>query len=253
MNLIHVVVCSFSSTFPLNMHLIFSNFEALAETGYLLPQQVEVHYLCLMIKNLVFDFGNVLFDIDESITEKWLAEQLDPEKSKDLMEQVLYPFERGEISEEAFFNRLQRRSKKVLEGSFYYKAWNAMLLGMPAHRFHFLQKLRQSHRVYLLSNNNITHYRALKKIIAEQTSFIAFEKECFDKTYYSFEMGLRKPEKACYEFVLTDTGISAKETLFIDDKLENIQSAAAMGIHVHHHDPSQDIVEIVPMLLQSTY
>lgn len=204
-----------------------------------------------MIKNLLFDLGNVLLDIDERITEDWLKEHLDPQKSSDLMNQVLHPFERGEISEEAFFNRLQRRSKKVLEGSLYYKAWNAMLIGMPERRFHFLHQLRSQYKVYLLSNINITHYRAVKQLLLRQNGIPHFEEYCFDKTYYSFEIGRRKPDASCFEYVLSDSGITGHETLFIDDKIENTQTAARLGLQVHHHNPEEEIIDIVTQLLST--
>ena len=81
-----------------------------------------------MIKNLIFDFGNVLLTLDEPKTWNAFKELLDPTKIDDLFKEVMDPFERGEISEEAFFNRLQRRSKVVLNGDVYIDAWNSMYL-----------------------------------------------------------------------------------------------------------------------------
>ncbi|MBK8956684.1 MAG: HAD family phosphatase [Saprospiraceae bacterium] len=194
-----------------------------------------------MIKNLLFDFGNVLFDLDEARTEEKLMQVLDPAKISDLFEKVLHPFERGEISEEAFFNRLQRRSKDLKDGSYYYEAWNAMLLGMPEHRFQWLMNLRKTYRVFLLSNINITHLRAVKKMIYNQTGIDDFESHYFDKVYYSFEIGLRKPELKCFEFVMSHSGILGSETLFIDDKPENVQAASDSGFHASLHDAEQAI------------
>lgn len=196
-----------------------------------------------MLKNLIFDFGNVLYDLDEGLTERKLKEVLDPHKTNDLFEQVLHPFERGEISEEAFFNRLQRRSHDVRDGSYYYEAWNAMLLGMPAHRFEWLNQIRKNFRVYLLSNINITHLRAVRKSIKKQTGIINFEAGFFDKVYYSFEIGMRKPELKCFEYVLNDAGIIGSETLFVDDKEENIKAALVSGLNAKLHLPELKIEE----------
>lgn len=196
-----------------------------------------------MIKNLIFDFGNVLYDLNEGLTEQKLKEVLDPHKTADIFEQVLHPFERGEISEEAFFNRLQRRSRDVRDGSYYYEAWNAMLLGMPAHRFEWLKQLRKTYQVFLLSNINITHLRAVRKSIQMQTGIQEFELQYFDQVYYSFEIGFRKPELKCFEYVLNDAGIIGKETLFIDDKVENIKGASEAGLHAKLHMPELKIEE----------
>ena len=91
-----------------------------------------------MIKNIIFDFGNVLLNIDESASYRALEDLLDPAKCSDLFPVVFYPFERGEISEEAFFNRLQRRSVKVYNITNYYKARNAMFRDFPANRGNML-------------------------------------------------------------------------------------------------------------------
>ncbi len=202
-----------------------------------------------MTKNILFDFGNVLFDLDEMETERQLAAVLDPQKSADLFDQVLYPFERGEISEEAFFNRLQRRSTAVMEGSYYYKAWNAMLLSMPKHRFEMLTRLRSAYRVFLLSNINITHLRCLRKKLEAEHGIVNFEHAYFDKVYYSFELGLRKPEREIFQFVLSDAGISPEDTLFIDDKIANIEAARELGFSVKLHDPGKEIADIIHLLL----
>lgn len=79
-----------------------------------------------MIKCLIFDFGNVLLTLDEEKTNNSFREILDPQRCEDIQEIVFDPFERGEISEEAFFNRLQRRSKEVLSGDIYVDIWNHM-------------------------------------------------------------------------------------------------------------------------------
>ena len=54
-----------------------------------------------MIKNIIFDFGGVLLNLDESITENRLKELLDLKLCERINEEVFYPYERGEISEES--------------------------------------------------------------------------------------------------------------------------------------------------------
>jgi glucose-1-phosphatase len=45
-------------------------------------------------------------------------------------------------------------------------------------------------------------------------------------------MGMRKPDAEIYNFVLAQHGLIAKNTLFIDDKKENTDSASSLGINV---------------------
>ncbi|NOT37749.1 MAG: HAD family phosphatase [Saprospiraceae bacterium] len=207
-------------------------------------QQVE----SAKIKNIIFDFGNVLLNIDEQRSFDKLNELLDAEKCKDLDEIVIHPFERGEFSEEAFFNRLQRRSKKVLNGDLYYEAWNAMLQDFPANRIRFLQELRGRFKIFILSNTNITHLRNVKRRIKIDHNIDDFD-SYFDKCYYSHLIHMRKPEKRIYEFVLEDSNIKADETLFIDDKQENLVPAKELGIYTYCHSPSEDISEVFSRII----
>lgn len=205
-----------------------------------------------MIKNVIFDFGNVLLNLDEKKTYEGLDSILDHEKCKDLKEIVFDPFERGEISEEAFFNRLQRRSLKVLNGDVYYEIWNSMLLDLPAHRIEFLKQIRQQYKIFLLSNTNITHLRKVMRSIKLNLGIQDFN-SLFDGTYYSHQIHMRKPERRIYEYVLKEAGIDAKETLFIDDKLENLVEAEHLGINVHCHNPEEDISYIFNRIIHSQH
>ncbi|MBK7465661.1 MAG: hypothetical protein IPJ43_01945 [Saprospiraceae bacterium] len=137
-----------------------------------------------MIKNLIFDFGNVLLTLDEPKTWNAFKELLDPTKIDDLFKEVMDPFERGEISEEAFFNRLQRRSKVVLNGDVYIDAWNSMLGVFPQHRIIVLSELREKYKVYLLSNTNITHFRFVSRRIQKQNGISNFAEVLFDKAFF---------------------------------------------------------------------
>ncbi len=203
-----------------------------------------------MIRNIIFDFGGVLLNLDEQLTIHKLNEILDLNKCENVHEEVFYPFERGEISEEAFFNRLQRRSKQVLNGDIYIEAWNAMLLDLPTHRIDFLKKLKDEYNLFLLSNTNRTHIRKVMYMIKLDHGINDFS-SYFNKAYYSHEIHLRKPDKGIYEYVLNDSNLMAKETLFIDDKEENLVQANALGIHCYCHKPTDDISQIFSQVIHS--
>jgi len=64
--------------------------------------------------------------------------------------------------------------------------------------------------------------------------------ECFDVVVDSSEVGMRKPDPAIYEFVLTQLGVAASEVVFVDDTEINLPPAAAIGIAtVHFVDPAE--------------
>lgn len=66
----------------------------------------------------------------------------------------------------------------------------------------------------------------------------------FEKAYYSHLVGMRKPGKAVFDYVLADAGISAEETFFIDDASPNIETAAAMGFKTHLLLPGERIEKL---------
>lgn len=201
-----------------------------------------------MIKNILFDFGGVLLNLDETLTHNELTKLLDPEKCIDINENAIYPFERGEISEESFFNRLQRRSTQIFQADLYYQIWNLMLLDFPRQRLDMLIRLRNNYKLYLLSNTNLTHYRAVQRIIKRDLS-IENLNVYFDQAYYSHIIHFRKPDREAFDFVCTSANILPSETLFIDDKIEHVKAAKEIGFKVYHHKPSEDISEIIDSLL----
>jgi len=84
----------------------------------------------------------------------------------------------------------------------------------------------------LLSNTNALHVPYFVSLLKTQHGFEEME-SLFEKVYYSHELGMRKPDRAIYEFVLRDAGIVPEETLFIDDREENILAARELGIAGH--------------------
>ncbi len=202
-----------------------------------------------MIKNIIFDFGNVLLDIDEALSYQKLSLLLDSKKSADLYTHVILPYESGLISEDAFLNRLQRRSSVVWPAINYIEAWNAMILDFPEERIELVIQLKNQFRVFLLSNTNITHLRCVRQRILKKTKIQNFEAKLFEKAYYSHELKLRKPDPQIFKFVLTDSKLIANETLFIDDKSENIWAAEKLGIRTLHLKPEMDITNVLPFYL----
>lgn len=134
-------------------------------------------------------------------------------------------FEKGKISTNQFIGELQSHAKGVAKEQIV-DAWNAMLVNFPAGRIEFLQGLQKKYRTFLLSNTNAIHHDAFQSILGD-TGLLD---SCFEKAYYSHVVGMRKPDKEIYEWVLMENGLSAEETLFIDDTPENVKAAESAGI-----------------------
>jgi putative hydrolase of the HAD superfamily len=206
------------------------------------------------IKNIIFDFGNVLIDLDipKTIRElsKFLGEEVPESLRKELDERIFNVFEVGGMDEDGFVSALQQVAQVPVGSEAILEAWNAMLLQIPHYRFPFLEELAKEYRLFLLSNTNETHLRWVDQYLQNtyQSSIESFNRY-FEKAYYSHLIQLRKPGKEIYEFVLADAGIQAQESLFIDDNLQNILGAQSVGLYTIHLGVTEEVVERLPEFL----
>jgi putative hydrolase of the HAD superfamily len=145
-------------------------------------------------------------------------------KNSGLLEQI----EKGLITPDQFILELRRLIKqKFTDGEFYF-AWNAILLEYHPERIEYIQALKSSHRLFLLSNTNQIHFDTFSKKLWGEYD-LTFN-NLFTKTYVSHEMGKIKPEKAIYEQVLSEQNLKPERTLFIEDTPENAYAAEELGI-----------------------
>ena len=94
-----------------------------------------------------------------------------------------------------------------------------------------------------MSNTNYVHIAAFKETLHQQIGVKTLE-EYFDQAFYSCEIGLRKPDPACYDWVLKNVEIEPAETLFIDDSLHNIEGAKKAGLQTIHLLPNVKIEDL---------
>lgn len=185
-----------------------------------------------MIKNLLFDFGDVFIDLDKGATLRMLSEKgltgIRPE-----MYPVIYDYEKGKVSTEEFLRKGMEYLPEIRRDDLI-TAWNAIILDFPQHRLDFIADLalKGSYRLFLFSNTNSLH---LEKVIERMgsTRYSKF-KSCFEGFYLSHEVGMRKPDPEAFEMVLYKNHLVPGETFFVDDTLEHIQSAGRLGLHTWH-------------------
>ncbi len=200
-----------------------------------------------MIKNLIFDFGGILLDLDFGKCDNAFKRLFNIEfEKRDYTPQfykIFDDYEQGFYSEDTYLYRLQTLANHAISERNIVDAWNGMLVQIPKHRLDFLVKLRQEYKVYLLSNTNFTHIQWVHKYLKSAYGIIDFETRFFDHVYYSYEVKMRKPNRDIYEHVLMDAGLHGHESLFIDDTMINIETAKSVGIHAAWHNPSLDITQ----------
>lgn len=196
-------------------------------------------------KNIIFDLGGVLLNIDYSLVTKAFSalglSNFDELYSKAHQTKLFDLYEKGQISSEAFRNHVKTCFSTPIDDNTIDKAWNAMLLDLPPERLHLLQQLKTGHRTFLLSNTNDIHIQYINKYLQE-TFGIAELSGYFEKVYLSYEVGMRKPDAEIFELVLSENNLDPNETLFIDDSIQHIEGAKKLGIHTYWLDVKKESV-----------
>ena len=201
------------------------------------------------IKNILFDLGNVIIDIDIPRTRQELVKLLRrPDLEEQVMEElqpILLDYEKGQISDELFINALIHYAKPQVYAQQVIRAWNAMLIDIPSERLDFLKQLRdQQYHLFVLSNTNGLHISWVNAFMERKYNAPSLE-PWFDRTYYSHLVKTRKPESASFEYVLKDAGIRPEETLYVEDTYENIESAQTLGIRTLYLTGGHDVITAV--------
>ena len=185
-----------------------------------------------MIKNIIFDFGDVFINLNKNATKVHLAalghHVISPE-----LEALAIRYEKGLITTSFFLNEAEKLLPNTLQTELI-EAWNAIILDFPDHRLSFLKKMvdEANYRLFLLSNTNELH---IKKVVEHMgtKNYLSF-KACFEAFYLSHEIHLRKPEPEIFKMILESHSLKAEETLFIDDTIDHIEAANKLGIATWH-------------------
>lgn len=192
-----------------------------------------------MIKNLIFDFGDVFINLDKKGALDNALKLFNVNTIPDDIHAINMVYEQGLISTDDFLE-FYLRNYPHLNKTALLSTWNSILNDFPDHRLDFLRQLAldQEYKLILLSNTNELHINWIK----ENISFYEEFKACFDAFYLSHEIRLRKPNPIIFEYVLNENQIKAEDSLFIDDTHDNIVAAAQLGIHTWHINPETDDV-----------
>jgi glucose-1-phosphatase len=197
---------------------------------------------------IIFDFGNVLLNLNPLATVEGFKSRcgIAYDFTHNLgLQDVFRKLEKGEMSEREFYDSIINASKSFIAPEEIEKIWNAMLLDFPENRINMLLELRKKYKVALLSNTNSIHIRSVLQSFEKTYPHLNFEKNLFDQVFFSHEMGDRKPNLSIYRNALCSMAQPANQTIFIDDNLDNVESAKALGIHTYHHNPEEEIEWVI--------
>lgn len=194
------------------------------------------------IKNLIFDFGGVLVDLDKArclhafsqlgFTEA--GKMIDAYSQQGLFGQL----EDGTILPDDFCAEVRRLTTCQATDDEIWQAWNSFLVGIPTWKLEALFELKKHYPIYLLSNTNIVHWQhAVEDFFPHGIWRV---EDYFDRIFLSYELHQVKPGADIFRTVIAETGVCPEETLFIDDAAANCATARSLGLHTYQPCPEED-------------
>lgn len=179
-----------------------------------------------MIKNIIFDMGNVLLDYDPEVS---LNLFLKNEEDRDIIRKELFEGEEwvlrdlGLISLEEQFARICERIPEHLHDGLRKCIYDWLICMVPipdARDFCRLVK-ENGFGIYVLSNASESFYEYFPQFMPL---------DYFDGIVVSADIHIIKPDIRIYQHLLETYQLQAEECLFIDDRQENIDAAKRIGM-----------------------
>lgn len=206
-----------------------------------------------MIKNLLFDLGGVIMDIEK---ERCVAafEKLGLRDARSYFGEFSQqgPFmllEQGAIGVDEFHAALRPGLPAGVSDRSIDDAFCEFLIGIPARRLDSLLRLRRDYRVYMLSNTNPIMWATKIRTEFEQQGLT--REDYFDGIVTSFEAKALKPDRAIFDYACGKLDILPGETLFVDDSQANLDAAAALGFHAALAAPGTEFTRVIAPILEA--
>lgn len=197
----------------------------------------------MTIKAIVFDLGGVVIDLDFSnfynsiITQSPLNRPQTPIMLEFFRQSDIY--HQGNMSDYEFY-QLACDLLQVckLNQSEFFDAFNSIISGFNSEIVEIIRQLRDNNRFKLLalSNLNSSHWNFILK---KEWDFLDY----FDELILSHEIHLTKPDPKAFEYTIQKADCKAGNIVFIDDGLNNIQSAKQLGIIGIKYTNKDELIE----------
>ena len=202
-------------------------------------------------KNIIFDLGGVIIDIDPGKAVDAFAKHIYKTQSpygkllynKIVNGTLLMDYEKGLIDDAQFRDALNDRLDIALTDHEFDRAFNALLLDYTPERLSMLESLKKTHKIFLLSNTCHIHFVHYNKLLREKYGYNDLS-DLFEKMFLSYEMGMRKPDTRFFNQVIKEAGIKPAESVFIDDSLQNVEAARSVGLGGLHKPQEVELTTV---------
>ncbi len=190
-----------------------------------------------MIKSIISDLGNVLIFFDNNIFFDKIAEY-SPLSEDEVIREVLAhlelsrSFDMGKVTPEKFYLQATQIFKAKIDKTAFFSIYNDIFsLNMPI--VGLLKSLQSRYKLVLCSNTDVERFGFVKKKFPEVM--------LFEKYVVSYEVGFMKPHPRIYEAALEEAGTRPEESVFIDDREENIIAAEKLGLQTILLNPDTNL------------
>lgn len=181
---------------------------------------------------VVFDLGGVVVDLNYDATIQAFqglgAEDFQKLYSQALQSDLFDRYETGQISSLHFINKLKELLPNHLTPNKIVAAWNAMIQEFQPEKLRFLEEIKKTHTIALLSNTNDLHMDCVRRKL-NKVSKKPLE-DYFNYIFLSHEIQIRKPNENVFRFICEKMNVSPEKVLFIDDSIQHIEGARNVGL-----------------------
>ena len=177
------------------------------------------------ITTVLFDLGGVIFELGGASTVcEWSQDNLTPELllEKWLISPAVRSFESGHTRYPEFRKGIKKELGLLVSDEDYDQVFKGWIKGLYPEAKQLLAELSQKYEVACFSNTNEVHW----EILTGQYNLFSL----FKKRFASFEMGLIKPDREAFEYVIEQLPAPAKSIVFLDDSPVNVAAALDCGL-----------------------
>lgn len=185
-----------------------------------------------VIKNLIFDLGGVVVDLDRSKAVS-IFKDLGVANADEMLDAyhqngIFLKAENGEVTADEFVAEISKMVGKQITYEDAYRGWTGFVKDVNEEKLAYLRSLKErKYRVLALSNTNPFFMEWARSRNFSRSGHNI--NHYFDKVYASYELKMVKPHVEIFNYVINDSNIVPQETLFLDDGINNINTGKEVG------------------------